>query len=453
MKRYILYAFILLTSAITMQACMKSYLGIEKLNLGTNKPDKLTVDKVISKSGALEIHFTLPKGNPNNVHVVASYKNREGKVVEFKASRYSNVINVEGFMGTNEVTVELTSLDESGNKSETVLVKERPLLSPLEVARQSLLAQPAFGGVKLSWENKQAIPFAIHVLTMDEIQKGQKVLMEDVSKTIYSSDSLKTYQYIRQYESVEQTFGFVLSDKWGNRTDTLINQITPYKEDIIDHNSIVAVNYFSPSVQTSGRDFSLFGVSPTTGIQNDGTTHNAGTFAAKTMFNGVSGATNEYLAYKFWIQPPGTPAPPRVYIQDLYATVDINMDVRLSRVIVYPRPSVSYLFARSSVKRFRIWGTDDSNNNRWSKFPEGWTLIGEYVGREPANRAAITAEETEYFYNNQEYTIAEDNVNPEANPTQTFRYMRVQFMETYTPTETFYSVNEFKMFGEILKKY
>lgn len=451
MRRYILYVFVLLSSGIKL-SCMESYLGIEKLDLGTNNPEKLTVNKVIPKSGELEIHFTLPKGNPNNVHVVASYINKAGKRVEFKVSRYSNVINVEGFMGTDEVTVELTTVDESGKKSDVVLVKEKPLLSPVEEARKSLLAEPAFGGVKLSWANKQAQPFAIHVLTMDEIQLGQQTLMEDVSKTIYSQDSLNTSTYLRQYENVEQTFGFVLTDKWGNRTDTLINQITPYKEDVIDYNLVQAVNYFSPSVQTSGRDYNLYGVSPTTGIQNDGTTHNATAFAAQSMFNGNS-AANEFLAYKFWIQPPGVPAPPRRYVQDLYATFDINMDVRLSRVIVYPRPSVSYLYARSSVKRFRIWGTDDTNNNRWSKFPEGWTLIGEYVGKEPANRSAITAEETDYFYNRQEYSIAENNVNPDASPTKTFRYMRLQFMETYTPTETFYSVNEFKMFGEVLNKY
>lgn len=451
MKRYILYVFLITTSSMVL-SCMESYLGIEKIDLGTNNPEKLTVNKVVPKSGELEIHFTLPKGNPNNVHVVASYKNRAGKNVEFKVSRYSDVINVEGFMGTDEVTVELVTVDESGKRSEVTVVKDRPLLSPVEQARQSLLVEPAFGGVKLTWENKQAQPFAIHVLTMDEIQLGQKTLMEDVSKTIYSQDSLNTSTYLRQYENVEQTFGFVVSDKWGNRTDTLINQIIPYKEDIIDYNSIVAVNYFSPSVLTSGRDFNLFGVSPTTGIQNDGTTHNAGSFSTKSMFNGTT-AANEFLAYKFWIQPPGVPAPPREYVQDVYATVDINQEIRLSRVIFYPRPSVSYLYARGSVKRFRIWGTDDTNSNRWGKFPEGWTLIGEYVGKEPADRSAITAEETDYFYNRQEYTIAEDNVHPEANPTKTFRYMRLQLMETYTATETFYCMNELKMFGEVIKTY
>lgn len=437
-----------LVTNLMLSSCMDSYLGIEQLKLSSDKPDKLTVNSVIPKSGALEIHFTLPSGNPNNAQVLATYKNKAGKMVEFKVSRYSNVILVEGFTGTDEVTVDLVNIDESGNRSDAVQVKEKPLLSPVEIARQSLTALPAFGGVKLSWENKEAKQFAIHVLTEDELQLGVKTLMEDPYKTVYSRDSLNTSIYLRQYADFEQKFGFVLSDKWGNRTDTLIQLITPFKEEIIDYKLVKGVGYFNPTYGTTGLDYALKGVDPVTGIQNDGTAHSA-TFQPQTMFNGVTTA-NDYLAYKFFMQAPGTTQ--KTYVQNVYATLDLNQELRLSRVQIYPRPSVSYAYARSSVKRFRIWGTDDSNSTRWSKFPEGWTLIGEYVGKSPAFAAAITQEELDYFYNKQEYTILDDNVNSEAQASKSFRYMRLQFMESYTATETFYTVNEFKLFGEVLKK-
>lgn len=451
MKRIITFLMMIMTSSLFMVSCMDSYLGIQQLDLGSDAPGKLTVDEIVPRSGALEIHFTLPKGNPTNVQVVATYKNKAGNNVEFKVSRYSDVILVEGLVGTDEVSIDLMSVDESGNKSEITTVRARPLLSPLEIAKQSLVVTPAFGGVKLEWENKEAKPFAIHVLTEDEVQLGVKTLMEDRSKTIYSQDSLNTFTYLRQYENIEQRFGFALSDKWGNRTDTLIASITPFKEEVIDYKLVKAVNYFNPSTGTAGRNFSLFGVNPATGIQNDGTAHSAN-FAPHTMFNGLT-AANDYLAYKFFNQEPGRPNSERQYIQDLYATLDLNMDLRLSRVQIYPRPSVSYLYARSSVKRFRIWGTNDDNPDRWSKFPETWTLIGEYEGRMPANPSSITTEETDYFYNKQEYAISEDNVNPVAQPTASFRYMRLQLMESYNPNETFYTINEFKMFGEVIKQY
>ncbi|MFD1771451.1 DUF5126 domain-containing protein [Sphingobacterium suaedae] len=448
MKRYLIYTLVVLVSNLMLVSCMDSYLGIEQLDLGTDRPEKLTVDKVVPAAGGLEIYFSLPAGNPNHAQVVATYRNKMGGQMEFKVSRYSNKILVEGFTGTDEVTVDLAVVDESGNRSDVTQVKEKPLLSPVEIARQSLAASPAFGGVKLEWKNQQAHRFAIHVLTEDEIQKGVKTLIEDPSKTVYSSDSLNTATYLRQYDNIEQKFGFVLSDKWGNRTDTLIQLITPYKEDIIDFNRIEAVSYFNPTYGTTSKDYAEFGVDPLTGIQNDATTHSA-TFAPQTMFNGVTTA-NDFLARKFYMQAPGGE---RTYLNDVYVTFDLHQDLRLSRVQIYPRPSSSYLYSRSSVKRFRIWGTNDANAARWSKFPDDWTLIGEYVGKMPANPASITQEETDYFYSRQEYAISEDNVNPEATPTASFRYMRIQLMESYTATENFYTINEFKMFGEVIQAY
>jgi hypothetical protein len=428
---------------------MDSYMGLEKLSISSEKPGKLTVDKVEPKSGGLEIYFTLPKGNPNSVQVIATYRSKLGNTVEFKASRYSNVILVEGLTGTDEVAIELVSMDESGNRSDVVVVKEKPLLSPVEIARQSLLAIPAFGGVKLTWENDDAQAFAIHVLTEEEIQKGVVKLMEDPSKRVYSSSSKNTAVYLRQYGDFEQKFGFVLTDKWGNRTDTLVQLITPYKEEIIDYKLVKAVSNFNPTYGTAGLDYALKGVDPVTGIQNDGTAHSA-TFQPQTMFNGIT-AANEYLAYKFFVQQAGSTA--KSYVQDLYATFDLNQDLRLSRVQVYPRPNASYLYTRSSVKRFKIWGTNDANTSRWSRFPDGWTLVGEYVGKMPVFPSAITDEERDYFYNKQEFSIVDDNINPEAKPASSFRYMRLQMMEAYTATETFYTINEFKLFGEVLKKY
>src|SRR5690606_30816503 len=453
MKRYITHTFLILASSLMLVSCMNSYLGIEQLDLGTNKPEKLTVDKVVPVPGGLEIYFSLPAGNPNHSQVVATYINRAGVEVEFMVSRYSNKILVEGFYGTNEVTVEMAVVDESGNKSDVTYVRERPQLSPVEIARQSLVASPAFGGVKLERDNNQGLPFAIHVLTEDEIQKGVKTLIEDPAKTIYSSDSLNTAVYLRQYDNVEQVFGFVLSDKWGNRTDTLIQLITPYKEDVIDYNLVRGVTFFNPNpiYSTVSLDYAVAGVNPVTGLDNDAPTHSAA-FAPVTMFNGVT-TGNHFLARKYYTQPPGSSSSERTYIDDAYVTVDLRQDLRLSRVQIYPRASSSYLYSRSSVKRFRIWGTDDENTTRWSKFPEGWTLIGEYEGRMPANPASITQEETDYFYYRQEYAIAEDNVNPEATPTASFRYMRLQLMESYTKNENFYTINEFKMFGEVIKTY
>ncbi len=451
MNRYIYSYLIAIISPLLLFACVDSYMGIEQVKTSSEKPEKLTINEVISKSGALEIHFTLPKGNPNIAQVVATYTNKRGKSMEFKVSRYSPSILVEGFTGTDEMTVELFCIDTSGNESESTTVKASPLLSPVELALNTLYVEPAFGGVKIEWQNVNADPFIIHVLTEDSLQKGVVSFVEDPSKAIYTTDSANTLAYIRQYPSIEKKFGFSVSDKWGNRTDTLVTLLTPYKEEEIDYSRVKAVTFFNPTTFAGSRDYDTYAINPATGIQNDGNAHGA-TFAHQTMFNGVR-TGNLFLGYKF-VKNLSNPDPAnREIVHDYYLTFDLNMNVRLSRVIIYPRTGLVYTYKRSSPKRFRIWGTDDANSQKWTKFPETWTLIGEYVGKDPVDPDNLTQEEIDFFNLNQEYTISEGNVNPDAKPTESFRYMRLQLMESYNKNEAFYTINEFQMFGDVIEYY
>ncbi len=451
MNRYIYSFIIAIISSLLLSACVDSYMGIEQVKTSSVKPEKLTVSKVVPKSGALEIHFTLPKGNPHIVQVVATYTNKRGKSMEFKVSRYSHYILVEGFTGTDEMTVELICIDTSGNESDATVVKASPLPSPVELAFESMKAEPAFGGVRVEWQNEHANPFVIHVLTEDTLQVGVASLVEDLNKAIYSTDSVNTFAYVRHYPAIEQKFGFVVSDKWGNKTDTLIHFLTPYKEELIDYKYVKAVTFFNPTYYGGSRDYDTYAINPATGIQNDANAHGAN-FAPQKMFNGVKTA-NDFYGYKF-VKNLSSPDPANhILVQDVYATFDLNMEVRLSRIIIFPRPGSSYTYNRSSPKRFRIWGTDDTNNEKWVKFPETWTLIGEYVGREPVDRSNLTPEEIEYFNFHQEYTISEGNVNPDAQPTKSFRYMRLQLMESYNPLIAYYTINEIEMYGDVIQYY
>lgn len=449
MKRYLKSILLALFCSLVMYSCTESYLGIEQVVTDSNAPEKLTVDQVIAKSGALEIHFRLPKGNPNIAQVIATYLNKRGEQVEFKVSRYSSSILVEGLTGTDDVTINLVCVDASGNASDATSVVAAPLLSPVEHALKTLKVVPAFGGIKVEWQNLTANPFIIHVLAEDTLQKGIASLVEDPTKAIYTSDSLNTVAYVRQYPSIEKTFGFAVSDKWGNRTDTLMRVLVPYKEEEIDYTKIAAVSFFNPTVFAGSRDFDTYAINKTTGLRNDGNSH-GNAHIPKTMFDGVR-TGNQFYGYKF-VKNLTNPDPAnRVVDHDFYLTYDLNMDVRLSRVKIFPRTGLVYTYTRSSVKRFKIWGTNQSNGDRWTNFPGNWTLIGEYVGREPVNLGGLTPEEIEFFNFNQEYSIAEGNVNPAGRPDEVFRYMRIQLMESYNHNEAFYTINEFQMFGDVQK--
>ena len=106
-------------------------MGIERVKTSSVKPEKLTVNEII-QSGALEF-LRFPQENLHIAQVVATYTNKRGKNMEFKVSRYGAHILVEGFTGTDEVSVELKCIDTSGNESDATVVKASALLSPVEI--------------------------------------------------------------------------------------------------------------------------------------------------------------------------------------------------------------------------------------------------------------------------------------------------------------------------------
>lgn len=442
---------ILLACLFILQACADSYMGLEQMKTDSTKPGKITVNKVIPKSGSLEIHFSLPKGDPDIAQVIASYINTQGEKIEFKVSRYSSSILVEGFLGTDEVTVELLTVDNSGNESEITYVKDKPLISPLELALNALKAEPAFGGVKVEWQNLGGDFLAIHVLTEVMEQKNVLSLEENQSHLIYSRDSVNTYSYIRPYIDKPQKFGFIVSDKWGNRSDTLIKILTPFREDRVDYKPVEQLNWFNFTVNRGGLDYDRYGVDPITGIQNDGIFHE-NSMTPRTIFDGIY-TGNQMYCYKFIKNLDDGDASTDTLVQSAYATFDLKVDVRLSRCKLFTRPNNAYYSKISSIRTFRIWGTNDENEHRITKFPETWTLIGEYVGRDAEDPDNLSLDDIEYYSGGQEFSIEGDNVNTKASPMETIRYLRFEMVESYGAHEFNYILNELELYGQIEKKY
>lgn len=451
MNQYIIN-FIAFLLCLLMFSCNDSYMGVEQVKTDTTKPDKIIVNEIIPKSGALEIHFSLPEGHEDIAEVIASYFDKNGQKREFSVSRYSSQILVEGFTGTDEVTIELICVDSSGNESDVTYVKESPLVSSIELAFESLNAISTFGGVRIEWQNPAGNLLAIHVLTEDNVNKYETTLVEDPTKIIYTSDSLKTSTSIRPYDARVQKFGFLISDKWGNRSDTLVLSLTPLREERLNYNRVIALTVFNPRYNAGNQDYDQYAIDPVTGIQNDATYHNSSTYSAQTMFDGQKTAQQAYF-YKF-IKNYNDPDPVNhEIIHTVYSTFDLRCDIKISRFLIFPRTSYTYHYNRSSPKRFRFWGTDDSNPDRFTKFPETWTLIGEWEGVEPGDRDNLTPEEVEYFLENNEFLAEEDNVNPDATPDARFRYLRIEWLETYNKNEGYYSVNELEMYGDISATY
>lgn len=444
---------IALVCGLTLAACADSYDGLEVIHTDDIAPQKVTVTEVIPQSGALEIHFELSKVDKDIAQIVASYT-KNGKKREFTASRYVSSILVEGFMGSDEQTIELQVVDNSGNLSEVTKVKGTPLKSPVEEAFEALQADAAFGGVRIAWKNITGDYLAIHVLTDDTLQiKGQAVFMEDPTKVIYTRDTVaaNTFAYIRTYPPVEQKFGFAITDKWGNRTDTLITNLIPIREDHVDSKKIKIINEYGFQY-TNGKslDYDREGF-----LDTEKTYPKDGLFYAAwagpaTLFNGVVSGYEMYICKfikNFLDDDPDNDE----IVQSVFATYDLKCDVRLGRFHIWWRPADTW--KNSAVRRWRFWGTTDANQARLAQFPEGWDLIGEYQVKDPLNPGNPTADEKAMWADGFEFNILDDNLNPEANPAAAVRYLRIELLDSFTPTSNFYTLNELEFWGEISQTY
>lgn len=215
-------------------------------------------------------------------------------------------------------------------------------------------------------------------------------------------------------------------------------------EKTIDSNEIEALDVFNPTYDRENKDYDTYGVDPITGVPYDGSYHNNTTLGPGSIFNGDR-TTNAFYGYKF--KKNGE------FVQSFYLSYDLNVDVQLSSVQIYPRTAYAYRYKSAQPKRFRIWGTNDANQDKFVKFPETWTLIGEYVGKEPVDRDNLTPEETYHHLENNVFEIVEGNVDPDATPTETVRYIRIELLESYDPGEFFYCFNELVMKGYVHHYY
>lgn len=441
------------TCILAFASCSESYDGLEIIHTDNIAPQKPTVTEIIPRAGALEIHYELSKQDKDVAQIIASYT-KNGVKKEFNASRYVSKILVEGFMGSSEQTVDLQVVDNSGNLSEITQIKGTPLKSPVEEAFESLNVKRAFGGVRVAWKNTSGDFITIHVLTNDTLQiKGDTVFTEDPSKMIYTRDTItaNTFAYVRNYPPVEQKFGFSITDKWGNRTDTLVAMLTPIREDHVDSKKIKVIKEFGYEFSNGKtKDYDLYGfLDAEKTFQKDGLFY-AGWAGPETLFDGYVGPGGQFYCNKFTKNhADGDPENDEI-IQSAFVSYDLKCDVKLGRFKVWWR---STPWGSSNVRRWRFWGTTDANPSRLSKFPEGWDLVGEYRVKDPLNPDNPTESEKAMWANGIEFNILDDNLDPTANPETIIRYIRIEMIESFNPETIIYTFNEMEFWGEVDKTY
>src|SRR5690606_15097527 len=81
-----------------------------------------------------------------------------------KSSVFKNYMVLEGFISTDEQEVSLYTVNRSEGRSDPVIVRIKPDISPIADVFETLIAGNGFGGVHLKFLNEARKEYVLHTL-------------------------------------------------------------------------------------------------------------------------------------------------------------------------------------------------------------------------------------------------------------------------------------------------
>ncbi len=360
MKKRINYLLVAL--AVILVACgEEEFVGQPPLE-GT-PPGVVTNISVENINGSAIINYTLPS-DEDVLYVEATYAVNDQLTRVAKSSKFVKNVRVEGFGDVIETTVELRVVDYSGNKSEPVMVSVAPLTPPYKLVYETLSVSNDFSGVLMEWENEYKIDMGITVLTENDL--GVYVPF----KTVYE-DFADYKENVRGLDTITQTLGFFVKDKYGNISDTLYGDFKPLFEVELDKSKWTALKLETDIPEHAKARSVEKGF--------DGITEQNYAKAYVSKFNNVQ----EYLPH--------------------HQTLDFGVNSRVSRFVIHAVKNWGY--QRTGIKLMEIYGTNDEalitretgGNYVWpdgddpnvtgnwrEEGLDGWERIGEFEITKPS---------------------------------------------------------------------
>lgn len=345
------------------------------------KPDPITQYNVVSIAGGAIITYDVPN-NTDLRYVKAVFTLADGKVRENKASVYKNSITVDGFPEAGEYRVDLVTVAVGDVESEPTPIDVTVLTPPYRQTLKQLAEEgnitPTFGGIRLLFENETNAAIAIHVIAKTD--EGQWERAHD-----YYTQLAAGVINVRGYPAQSRDFGIYITDRWNNRSDTLIGAYLPIHEVMMDKSKF--------------REFNL----PTD------------TWQAHTGFRtpSVLWDGNDWVATTIFHTAPGTGIPQ-------HFTFDMGVKANLSRFLMYSRLDREYAFNHPKV--FELWGSNDpAPDGSW----ESWTLIGTYNSIKPSGLplGENTTDDINYARAGEEFDVEFQE--------ESYRYLRWRTLDTW----------------------
>ncbi|GHT58884.1 hypothetical protein AGMMS50239_04300 [Bacteroidia bacterium] len=320
---------------------------------------------------------------------------------EARASAYVNTIKIEGFGDTNERTVKLYAVNRKEKISEPVERSIQPLTPPIRLVQESLQPDVDFGGFVISFQNETKTDLAIIALARDSAT--QNFVEYDAFYTSMEEGKFS----VRGLPDKPNDFGMYIVDRWNNYSDTIFFTLTPWREDYLDKTLFlyktvqgdVGFNYYNGTPQ-------------------------------KAWNNNVS--NGDYAHTNF----------PEEFPHRL--TIDLGVDVKLSRFKFWQRPGADVLYQHGAPKVYRIYGRqDDPGAGNIDNIFEGWTLLMDCYSVKPSGLplGQNSGEDEEYQALGEEFSFPRVDL-------PIVRYIRFEMLESWSGMKCS-TIGEVTFWGEI----
>lgn len=379
-------------------SCSKDLESQDPISNDPTVPAQVTSLSVVNQDGKATISYTVPN-DPHLLYVKAKYTITNGTEVETIASYYSNSIVVEGFADTLEHEVKIYSVSRAEVSSEPLSIKVRPSEAAIWKVARSINLINAFGGYVLKAQNPTKANISI-LVTKPNVFKEYEV---DNNKSVYTNaDSILSS--VRGLDTNEHRFGFLVKDRWGNKTDTIYKVVKPLFE-----------------VQFDPANFSKFTLPGDAPQVTNGA-------ALEYAWDGKLG----WPWTSFTEQAAGGPNPHMI-------TFNLGITAKVSRVYIRPFPEGTRYYYLSTMKRFEIYGA--TNPSLSGALDNTWSLLGSYTVNKPSGLPYGTDDAVDQATGAAGFDWEVDINAPKV------RYLRIRCLENWAGG-TAQSINELKVYGD-----
>jgi len=350
--------------------------------------------------GGAIIAYELPE-NVDIQYVKAEFTSSQGVLREIKSSSYIDTLTIRGLGDTNPRTVKLYAVNRKEKVSDPVEITINPLTPPVTSIRNSLSYSVDFGGFVIKFDKNVAKEeVAINVLVQDTASTD---LID--YEAMYTSLTEGAYS-VRGLPDKENKFGVFIRDRWDNISDTLFFTLTPWREDYLDKTLFKAISVAGDVVWND------YSGSPNYAFDDK-------------IANGNFAHTNFPIEF------------PHRY------TLDLGVNVRLSRFKFWQRPGDDVLYQHGAPKHYRVYGrADNPGSGSSSNVLEGWTLLMECNSFKPSGLplAQNSSEDVEFAAKGEEFSFPRDISD--------VRYLRFEMLQSWSGMKCS-TIGELAFWGEI----